>query len=57
VSGSNYSSKVNIIRKGISIKEHVTLNALPPVFAEGGLNCIGDKLLLRVVGLPQMVLA
>jgi len=26
VSGSNYSSRVNIIRKGISIKDHITLD-------------------------------
>ena len=50
VSGSNYSSKINIIRKGISIKDHVTLSQLPVVHAQNGLNCVNDMLLIKLMG-------
>ena len=57
VSGSNYSSKVNIIRKGISIRDHLTLSQLPQVQSQGGLHCIGDKLLIRLAGFESPILA
>lgn len=57
VSGSNYTSHINIIRKGISIKDHITIEQLPAIQAEGGLNCVRDKMFLRVYGIPQLLVA
>lgn len=57
VSGSNYSSKVNVIRKGISIRHHVTLDQLPPAKASGGIAGVGDRVILRFQGLDQPLLA
>jgi hypothetical protein len=31
VSGSNYTSHINIIRKGISIKDHISIEDLPAI--------------------------
>lgn len=57
VSGSNYTSHINIIRKGISIKDHISIDQLPAIHSEGGLNCVGDKMFLRVFGIPQILVA
>lgn len=57
VSGSNYTSHINIIRKGISIKDHITIDQLPAIQAESGLNCVRDKMFLRVYGIPQLLVA
>ena len=57
MSGSNYTSHINIIRKGISIKDHITIDQLPAIHAEGGLNCVGNKMFLRVFGIPQILVA
>lgn len=57
MSGSNYTSHINIIRKGISIKDHITIDQLPAIHADGGLNCVGDKMFLRVFGIPQILVA
>ena len=55
MSGSNYTSHINIIRKGISIKDHISIEELPSIQSEGGLNCAGNKLFIRVFGIPQMI--
>lgn len=52
VSGSCYTSHINIIRKGISIKDHIKIDELPAIRSEGGLHCVGDKMFLRVYGIP-----
>lgn len=57
VSGSNYTSHINIIRKGISIKDHISIDDLPAIQQEGGLNSVGDKLFIRVFGISQMIVA
>ena len=57
VSGSCYTSHINIIRKGISIKDHIKIDELPAIRSEGGLHCVGDKMFLRVYGIPQILVA
>lgn len=57
VSGSCYTSHINIIRKGISIKDHIKIDELPAIRSEGGLHCVGDKMFLRVYGFPQILVA
>ena len=57
VSGQNYTSHINIIRKGISIKDKITLDDIPSIQSEGGLNCVGNKLIMRIYGIPQLVVA
>ena len=55
VSGSNYTSHINIIRKGISIKDLVSLNELPAILSQGGLGCAGEKVFIRVLGYPEII--
>ena len=55
VSGSNYTSHINIIRKGISIKDLVCLDQLPAIISQGGLGCAGDKVFVRVLGYPEII--
>lgn len=57
VSGSNFSSKVNLVRKGISIKDHVCLEDLPRTLAEGGLQVLSNLLILRTSSLPEPIVA
>jgi len=57
VSGSNYTSHINIIRKGISIKDHISIEDLPAIQSQGGLNCAGNQLFIRVFGMPQIIVA
>lgn len=57
VSGSNYTSRVNVIRKGVAIKEHLSLSQLPPIEATGGLHCFEDKLAMKLLGINALFLA
>jgi len=57
VSGSNYTSHINIIRKGISIKDHVAIDQLPSIMSRGGLFCADDRIFIRVLGHPQIIVA
>ena len=57
VTGSNYTSNINIIRKGISVKDHMTLDQLPAILQDGGLFCAADKLFIRVLGIPEIIVA
>ena len=57
VSGSNYTSHINIIRKGISIKDHVAIDQLPSIMSRGGLFCAEDRVFIRVLGHPQIIVA
>lgn len=55
VSGSNNTSHINIIQKGISIKDHVMLDQIPPIFNRDGLFTAGDKIFYRVFGYSQLL--
>lgn len=55
VSGSNFSSKINMIRKGISIKDHVCLDQLPTLHSQGGLHCLGNTILMKIVGMESLI--
>jgi hypothetical protein len=57
VSGQNYTSHINIIRKGISIKDKVVLEEIPSILSQGGLNCVGNKAIIRIFGIPQLIVA
>ncbi len=53
VSGTNNTSYINLINKGINVRKLADLSDLPPLSSEDGLLVVGDLMILKFPGIPD----
>jgi len=57
VSGTNFSSRINVIKKGISIQDHCVLDSLPAIDSVCGLFTTKDSIIIKLAGMPTYLAA